>query len=253
MGSSKNINSLDLWIEFYNDISISCFSFSPKRIGSVVNIDTYCFKSISCSLSSIRDVLTNSRINDAYTLLRKYLDSVTINMYEMLYLEEHDEEFTVDKIDKWVKGMDRLPTIKEMTRYIVNSAQVKCVNEMFKVREVLIPIRERCNDYTHYNFFRTMLHNDKDLYLPNRLGLLDLFYSDLDAIFTYHLMMLFCVRPYYFSSSDYLDALELGLEPKEGDQYLLAPYAQKIFDEVLGAKYPEIATYIKANSSMIVE
>ena len=250
MGNTQDTNSLNSWIEFYNNVSFSCSSFSSEGVDSVVNIDTCCFSSISCSLASIKDVLTSFRINDAYVLLRKYLDSVIINLYEMLYLEEHDEEFTVEKIDRWVRGKDRLPEIREMTRYIVSAESASHINKLFKVKDVLIPIRDRCNDYTHYNFFHTMLHNDKDLYLPNRRGILDLFYTDLDTIFAYHLMMLFCVRPYYFSASDYLDDLEMELEPKDSDQYLLAPYAQKIFKETLDCKYPEIAKYIITNCYM---
>ena len=58
------------------------------------------FTSIRGTFESIRLILKNGMINDAYALLRKYFDSAVINIYTNLYLEDHlsIENFIVDKI-----------------------------------------------------------------------------------------------------------------------------------------------------------
>jgi hypothetical protein len=51
-------------------------------------------------------------------------------------------------------------------------------------------------------------------------------------------------------SSDYLDALECGMQPEEGSQYWAAPFIQKTFDEVITPRRPDIMAVIKANTAM---
>jgi hypothetical protein len=54
-------------------------------------------------------------------------------------------------------------------------------------------------------------------------------------------------------SSDYIDCLELGMTPEEGSQYWVAPFIQKIFNNLVTLKRPDIAKEIKANSIMKLE
>src|SRR5258705_747882 len=69
-------------------------------IGSVLNIDTYVYSSIRGTLDSIKDILIKGRISDSYALLRKYHESVIINVYSNLYLEDNFsiENFVVEKL-----------------------------------------------------------------------------------------------------------------------------------------------------------
>jgi hypothetical protein len=52
------------------------------------------------------------------------------------------------------------------------------------------------------------------------------------------------------SSSDYIDALECGLKPKEGSQYYVAPYIQEYFDKIIKANRRDIAELIIKNTCM---
>ena len=53
-------------------------------------------------------------------------------------------------------------------------------------------------------------------------------------------------------SSDYVDALDCGVEPEPDSQYWVAPFVQSIFDEVISKYRPDIAQTIKQNTSMML-
>ena len=55
------------------------------------------------------------------------------------------------------------------------------------------------------------------------------------------------------SSSDYLDSLECGVTPEPDSQYWVAPFVQKVFDEVLTRFRPDVANRIKEHSVMQLE
>ena len=72
------------------------------------------------TLESIKNTLKNGRINDAWALMRKYHDSIIINIYSNLYLKNNFniENIVVQQIDNWLNGKDSLPEFRIMSRYI---------------------------------------------------------------------------------------------------------------------------------------
>ena len=104
-------SELEQYEHFYDRMSMSVMSFVTMGTNAVLNIDTYAFSSIQGTIESIGATLSIGRINDAFALLRKYHDSVVINVYANLYLKEHVslENFAVETIDNWVKGTAKLP------------------------------------------------------------------------------------------------------------------------------------------------
>ena len=113
-------NDLARYIEFYKSLAMSIMHFSTMGTKSVINIDTYAFSSMQGTMESTRAILLNGRINDAYALLRKYYDSLVINIYANLYLVDHFdvENFIVSKVQEWLSGEAQLPTYEEMFKYI---------------------------------------------------------------------------------------------------------------------------------------
>lgn len=203
-------------------------------------------------MKSIRTILHAGRINDAYALLRKYYDSAIINIYSNLYLNDHHsiENFIVEKIDNWLKGKEQLPEFRVMSQYIRGSRKLTSINDLLFSDERYKNLRNRCNDHTHYNFFQNFLLNDNKVYLENRLQELDSISQDAKDIFILHLALIFFLNDHYLMSSDYLDSLACNMEPEQGSQYWVAPFAQKIFDEVIVKDRPDIAAVIKENTSM---
>ena len=245
-------SELNKYIDFYEGLSHTVFGFLATGTNAILNFESYIFSSIKGTLESIFLILKDGKINDSYALLRKYYDSAMINIYSNLYLDDHVsiENFIVEKIDNWLKGTDQLPEFRVMSNYIRESSKILEINNLLYSDGRYKKIRDRCNDNTHYNFFYNMLYNDSEIYLEHRIKFLTRFSIDIKDIFILHVAYLFHIRDHYMTSSDYVDALECGIEPKLDSQYWVAPYVQQIFDEIITKNRPDIVESIKKNSCM---
>jgi hypothetical protein len=248
----KIFADLDQFTHFYQRLAMSVFSFISMGTNAVSNIDSYVFSSMQGTLESIKVILLAGRINDAYALLRKYYDSAIINVYSNLYLKDHFsiESFVVEKINNWVQGKNRLPEYRVMSQYIRASDALAPINNLLYADDQYKRLRDRCNDHTHYNFFRYVMINDNEIHIESRDQWLDSFAHDVRDVFILHLGYVFFLSDHYMMSSDHLDALECGMEPEENFQYWVAPFIQDIFDEVITPSRPDIAAAIKAKSAM---
>ena len=68
-------------MEFYDNLSYSCYLFVPLGINSVPNYASYVYTAIRGTLDSVQTLLKTGRISDAYTLVRKYFDDALIDIY----------------------------------------------------------------------------------------------------------------------------------------------------------------------------
>ena len=237
---------------FYETLAYSIMSFVSMGTRSFINIDTYVYSSMQGTLESIREILIKGRINDAYALLRKFYDAAIINIFTNIYLDENFsiENFVVEKIEKWLKGKEQLPDIREMNNYIRQSKQVAKIHELLHSDKRYTVLRNRCNDQTHYNFYFSVLLNDGQVNISNRIAILDEFYQDLVDIFILHLSYLFYMNEHYMMSNDYVDSLDCGITPEPDSQYFVAPFVQEIFDTVIKKNRPDLALEIKQNTTM---
>lgn len=245
-------SELDLYVAFYESLAHSAFQLVTGGTSAIWNIDSYVFSSIQGTLTSIRTILRDGRINDAYALLRKFYDSAIIMIYANLYLEEHYgiENLIVKQIDDWVKGKDCLPKYRVMVEYIRKSLRVDPITQLLFSDSRYARLRERCNDHTHYNSFHNVLLNDPEICLPNRDKALDDFAGDVRDVVILHAAFLFVVKQRYLASSDYIDSLDCGLTPEPGSQYWVAPFVQDLFDEIIVRYRPDVAATIRERICM---
>jgi hypothetical protein len=208
---------LDYYTDFYDSLSFSIMGFVSMGTTAITNIDTYAYSSMKGTIESINDVLKKGRINDAYSLLRKYYDSTMINVYASLYLHDNQniENFIVYKIDNWLKGSETIPEYRIISKYIKDSPKLSAINKLLQRDDRYKKIRDRCNDHIHYNFYQHYLLNDSNIYNPNRTKYLTIFAKDIEAIFIQHLIYTFYLNDHYMVSSDYLDSIEMGIQPEE--------------------------------------
>lgn len=227
-------------------------NFLTMGTKSVINIDSYVYSSMQGTLESIKHVLKNGRIGDAFALLRKYYDSAIINIYVNLYLEDNHslENFIVQKITNWLNGLEKIPEYRIQIQYIKNSDKLKPITDLLYKDDVYKKIKDQCNDYVHYNFFKNFITNDNRVCLKSRITLLDLLKNDIKNIFIWHLSYIFYLKDHYMCSSDYLDALEVGMQPQEDSQYWVAPFIQEIFSAIIFKERPDVAKVIIENTSM---
>jgi hypothetical protein len=241
---------LDLYIDFYSSLSMSVFGFPTMGTSAICNMDTYVYSSIHGTVDSIKILIKNGRINDSYSLLRKYHDSVIINTYSTLYLQDNFsiENFVVEKINNWLHGKDQLPEYRVMSQYIRASEKLKDINSCLYSNNKYKEIRNRCNDHAHYNYFNNLMLNDRDVYIKNRLKSLNKLSEDIRDIFILHLAYIFSLNGHYMMSSDYVDHMDCGVTPPEKSEYWVAPFVQIIFEEVLLVSRSDIAKIIKDNA-----
>lgn len=245
-------SKLSEMIDFYKMLSFTIFGFVTMGTKSLCNIDSYFYSSVQGTLESIKTIIHSGRINDSYALLRKYYDSSIINIYSNIYLRENFsiKNFVVEKINNWLTGSDQLPEYRQMSQYIRNSKTLKNLNDLIFNDNRYKEIRDRCNNHTHYNFYKNVLLNDNEIHLENRIKVLNEFTLDLEQIFILHISYLFFLNDHYMASTDYIDSMELGLTPEEGSQYFVAPFVQKIFDGFIKNNRADIADLIKSTTSM---
>lgn len=245
-------SELQQYMEFYEQFAMSVFSFATMGTRAICNIDSYVYSSMQGTVESMRTILLTGRINDAYALLRKYYDSAVINVYSNLYLKTNFsiENFIVEKINNWLQGNEKLPEYRVMSQYIKSSEVLKPINDVFGVDDRYKRLRDRCNDHTHYNFYRYVMLNDNEIHIKNRGWWLDHFSDDVRDIFVLHLGYIFFLNDHYLMSSDHLDALECGIQPEEDSQYWVAPFIQQVFDKIITPRRPDVTAAIKIYSPM---
>ena len=246
---------LDEMIDFYKLLSFSIFGFVTLGTKAMSNIDSYLYSSVQGTLESMKIIVKNGRINDAYALLRKYYDLSIINIYSNVYLSKYfnSENFIVEKINNWIEGKEQLPEYRVMSEYIKKSKELEKINEVLHKDDRYKKIRDRCNDHTHYNCYKNVLFNDNEIYLKDRVKALGIFLHDLEQIFILHLSCVFYLNGHYMASSDYMDNIEMGMTPEEGSQYHVAPFVQKAFNNFIKNKRLDLADRIKSNTVMRLE
>lgn len=250
-------NQIQTYRKFYADLADLVFGVMTQGTHSICNIDTYVYSSMRGTLESIHQVLANGRINDEYSLLRKFYDSTIINIYTNLYLEDNFsiENFIVEKIDGWLKGKEPMPSFEKMSKYILSSTKLLEITGLhFKGKQykgsMFENIRKRCNSHTHYLYYHNVLSNDNEIYLPTRISYLDNFSKDLEAIIVMHFSYIFYLNDHYMRSTDYMDFVECGMTPEEGCEYNVAPFVQEFFANVIKVKRPDLAFAIKTKTCM---
>lgn len=227
---------LDDYIDFYDNLAVSiCAQVSYSTL-ALVHIDSYVYSSMAGSLKSIREILAKGRINDSYALLRKYYDLAIINIYCNLYFHDNlpQKESVVKKVNRWLKGDEKLPEFRYMYEYILNSQKLMKITEQLYKDDTYKETRARCNDHVHYNFYQNVLLNSSQLYLKDRLKRLDFFAKDLCNIFILHLSYLFYLNRHYMMA-------EPAKNSEEGASLQVAPFVQKMIENVIEKYRPDLA------------
>lgn len=248
----KAFKRLREYSKFYDQLGFGVMGFVTS--GSMINIDTYVYSSMQGTMDSMWSTLRKGQIGDAYALLRKFYDSTIINIYTNLIIKdsfniEDPGTFKNPTIDGWLKGGMQLPEYRIISQYVKDSAKLKPITDLLARDNRYKGVRSRCNDHTHYNFYRHVLLNDGQIH-QERIISLNNFLHDLDQIFIQHFVYLFYLNDHYLMSSDYTDYMEIGMTPPDGCQYWVAPYIQTVFDKFIRPKRADLAKELINKTSM---
>lgn len=97
---------IDHMMDYYDGISDTSFSFIPNGTLTFGNYATYVYMSIRSTLGSIKMLLKEGHITDAFVLIRKLFDTVLVEIYLNVVREDQFDWMTnivVKDVDEWLK------------------------------------------------------------------------------------------------------------------------------------------------------
>lgn len=241
----KVFEDLEYMMQFYDSISMSCFSFIATGTHGITNYASYVYTAIKGTLDSIFVLLTKGRINDSYTLIRKLFDDILLEIYMDVTLKDKSsiDNFFVKEVNEWIQGKHRIPKTEKILKCLEKSERTKDLYPLFGWNTYLKKNRELLDDSVHSNRFQQMLLNCNDVYIENRERHLKNCEIILNQLFLLHLSFIFHLNPQYLMASDYMDCLEMGMTPPDGSQNWIASFAQDAFDVII-KPHKVIANYI---------
>ena len=241
----KVFDDLKYMKEFYDSISMSCFSFVATGTHGITNYASYVYSAIEGTLDSITILLENGRINDAYTLIRKLFDDILLEIYMDVILKDKFsiDNFFVQEVNEWIQGKHRIPKTDKILKCLKESQRTKDLYPLFGWDTYLKKNRELLDDSVHSNRFKLMLLNCNTVYIEDRERHLKNCEVMLNQLFLIHLSFIFHLNSHYMMASDYMDCVEIGMTPPEGCENWIAPFAQNAFDQII-RPHAEIASFI---------
>lgn len=255
-------------IDFYDFLSNNSFRFLGNSLITdvVLNLDTSIYDAICGTVESINVVLKNGRINDAYSLLRKYDDAIMVDTYKSVIFDKENEKFMStlldddkdsslkdfakdSKIRAWVKFSKKLYSqSQDMAKEIAKNSMLLDVSNLIKGNdgETFNKRRQTCNNNVHYNSWRTFILNDFRLIKSSGIWKrhLNNIKETVIQFFCLHFAYIYILHPAYYMAADHIDYLDCGETPPEGSEYWVANYVQEMFDTYVKPNYPEAAKYI---------
>ncbi len=232
------------------------------------------YASMQGSIESIKILVYIGRLNDAFALARKYYDAVTTDIYQSILTKKEENSFLEDNKnlkDLWNNSVVRAWTYAQQHLYDSpsrnNKGQVRTYEDINNALKGLndnlfkiitdIKSKERkkiCNDNMHYNSWDNFVLNVNESF-DNKIKIkaLDDLFENLQIALCYHFAYIYILHPEYYSSSDYIEALEMGVVPETDSQYWVAPIVQVIFDKYIKTYNQELSEFILTYKNMKFE
>ena len=239
---------------------------SQSRIFSTI---TYIYSSIEGTIESISVLLHNGRCNDAFALVRKYCDSIILDIYKHILVKEIENKFHLDlsiesikdnRIKAWIDSEDALFNERETGKIYTKIAETHPeLTRLFNLtdRDTLYhKLRDICNDNVHYNHLYNMMANDFEM-IKSQKEMRDFYINSISKaivlFFTIHFAFIYESNPMIYMSSDYVDHLDCGAQPPEGSERWISSIVQKAYDYIIKTNHPIVASYIKSLDLMELE
>lgn len=242
-------------MNFYESVSDTCMRYIPQGAPGFMNYATYIYLALKGTLDSIQLTLKEGRITDAFTLVRKLFDDVLVEIYiDVTRKEQFDFEnnFYVQDVEEWIRGKHRIPKLEKLLKILKESPSTRDIYPFFGWDTYLKKNRELLDDNVHSNRFRGILLNCNEVIVENREQELQNISIVLKQIFLIHLAFIFHLNDHYFMASDYIDYMDMGMEPPEGCTEWIASYAQEAFDKYI-KPHTKLAEFIKSESGLKIE
>lgn len=141
--------------------------------------------------------------------------------------------------------------ITEILKYIGESDAAKEAVEKYKLKKSFKKISKDLNDFVHSN--GRSFYNRLYQYYINTKSIqenINKIKYEINYITSVFLFLLILIREDYIVSTDYIDYLDCGLEPKEEMKYWVAGFIKKYIDEKMILVSREWKGYLRNKSNM---
>ena len=265
--------TLEIIKEFYNTLSYcnmgrieTAAILSQSKVFSTI---AYIYSSIEGTIESISVLLHNGRCNDAFALVRKYCDSIILDIYKHILVKEIEDNFHIDlsidiiktnRIKSWIDSEISLFNEKEIKQVYTKIAKAHPrLTTLFKLNDkntLYHKLRDICNDNMHYNYLYNMIANDYEM-IKAQKELRTLCINGINKaivqFFTIHFAFIYECAPALFMSSDYIDYLDSCKQPPEGSERWVSHSVQHAFNGIIKTSQPLIAQYLQSLDLMDIE
>ncbi|WDA53739.1 MAG: hypothetical protein PPFGHCPK_00151 [Spiroplasma endosymbiont of Drosophila atripex] len=201
------------------------------------------------TLKSINLLLVDLPCGDIMALLRRYTETLYFFIFFVFLYEKYNkfEKTKKEKIKKWMNLKDKeLLNFRSVNAFIIENKIIEEILNLLKINsKFLTTKRERLNDFIHYNGFLYLNYDKLDF--EKKYEFIEEILNEI-KLYT-KIFILFCTTncEYFCTSSDYVDCLELGIEPVEGTQYIMMPILDKYVMENFNE---EEINYVRNHSSL---
>lgn len=158
-------------------------------------------------------------------------------------------------VDAWFNNAIRSKKYKNCIdicnyiEYLKRNKLIKDCIEKYNLKEKWKDLGRRQNNYTHNNGRRFLTDNIISYNESKKSEiLLNQVYEDIATITSYFLIVLILIKPEYISSFDYVDFLDVGMQPPSGSQYWVASIVQDYLDEFVIKIDSDIKEYLRDNN-----
>lgn len=246
--------------EFYNFLAENDDTVTVAIAKGPINFNHDIFWSLSNTLDSIKLLLGLGRINDAFSLIRKYNDAVIIHIYALIVSEIEEQTFFEENhslynniINEWVNGKNHLIE-KDIFKSKEDSFLSVILNKDATLSRLLFNKRMQKdygakrnigNDNVHYNNWNTFrFNNDSIMDYQISLALLTEAHETIRLLFVIHFAYLILLKPVAMLSREYADALDSGLQPNEETLNQAAQITCEMFEKYVNVFDKELANYL---------
>ena len=245
--NSQDIENIWYIFFFLADSTFSSVDVSYGKKGPYM-LSGETMMSICKTLETIDFCCYRDAYSDAYTLLRKYRDDLMQYLF-VLNVIQNKHGLTDEEAEKFTINSESMMKMIELDVSILVSGERKTDAELAMEKWIYNVLESsenkedrKLNNYVHANGIRFVM--DNYIYQDKKENKDKELIETLQNITDIFLSLLSVIDSIKFHSSDYLDALEMGINPQEGSQYWVCPiiveYMNDRFDK-------ELLQYIQNN------
>ena len=244
------IKELNIMRNFLWDYSILSFGkdfeitidLQPFNLNKIIQSSSRTLESITCCI-------INSNIADAVTLIRKLRDDLFFYIYiiEVSNRRDFNQKTKQDRIVlDWVNDKLSDLQITSIFKFIAESEDVKKIIDRYNLKCKFDTMSNNLNNYVHSNgmsyynesFFHIQASGKTDEICTKIIDTT----AFIIIVFT---ILLSVIKPIMITGSDYVDSLDVGINPNESALYSVPPFIQIFLQKFSYLIDREIITFLE--------